>query len=238
MGLMESLKSYWNSVPASKVYPQIKDHVSNVYTTLAPSTKPEDRKQAAGKWAESVIDGIAGMGPSDIGVGGLMGYTRNGIPHNDPAVVNAYIENIISRVKAQGNGTDARLDKLTTGLDGNTRAKIIFSRDGADTGFTNRRFMPEGVETSLIENYSPKIPGTNRNEVKMKVIPAVYPAEAQFMRMYGGDIGGSFVNENTSKWFQEANPNSTVVPMESNGKWVQDRIDKSYGGLMDFPVKK
>jgi len=238
MGLMEGLKDYWNSVPASKVVPHIKNHVGNMVKTLSPSTSSEDRKVAAAKWADSIIEGAAGMGPSDIGVGGLMGYTRNGIPHNDPAVVNAYIENMISRVKAQGNGTDARLDKIAVGADGNTRAKVIFSKDGVDTGFTNRRFMPEGVETSLIENTSPKIPGTDRNEVRMGVIPAVYPAEAQFMRMYGGDIGGSFVNKNTSKWFQEANPNATVDPMYVNGRWAQDRIDKSYSGLMDLPVKK
>jgi len=221
MGLMEGLKDYWNSVPASKVVPHIKNHVGNMVKTLSPSTSSEDRKVAAAKWADSTIDGLVGMGPSDIGVGGLMGYVKgaNGklIPHNNPEVMQAYLNNIKNRFA----DSDVNINSDIKHYPDYSNLKMDFMRDGQKIGESTRRFTPDGVNMEWLGSKLPE--GEN-----MGVMKYLYPAEAQFGRVYGGEFDGTFANPTTHAGFLRSNP-------DAQPNSLKDYLSVTYDGMKSFP---
>lgn len=178
------------------------------------------RAEAMQAMQQNVADGLSGM---------AMGYTKNGIPHNDPRVVDAYLKNIARRF--EGTGITPTVERLAAKAEA-TQAKIAFSRDGARIGEATRHFTPEGVEAATLDSLLP------RGE-KMGVMPYLYPAEAQFQRVYGGELKGQFINPITSRGFQQSNPEARVESLVDarTGQSYGDFIKAKYKGLMDFPTE-
>lgn len=178
-------------------------------------------KQAQQSVLSKVDEGLNGM---------MMGYTRNGIPHNDPRVVNATINTVKNRF--EGTGIEPIVAKVQRGADDNVRVQYIFRKGGEDLGEAYRTFTPEGIEATLIKSKLPE-------GKKMGVIPDLYAAEGQMVKTYGGEIGGHFVNEKTSSAFQRAHPDALKETLYNadTGKWLQDDLLARYKGMIDFPTR-
>lgn len=213
----DKLRDYWQSIPASGAVNNVVNHVKALGGMISPSSTPEKRKQSAKDWANSVVDNLAGMGPSDIG-GGLMGFTRNGVPNNHPEFVHAFRKQL--HEAAQANGKQLRTKVQEYPWATNMDLELLDAAGNVHV-LGSREFKPEGVQNVFLQ--------TMQKDKPSGLLSWLYPAEQQIMNKYGGELWGDFVNPKTHKGFFESNPNAAYN--EQHG-----RLRADYPGLEDFTL--
>lgn len=179
------------------------DQVSDLYAILSGSGGQKE----ADNVVRRVGEGLLGMGL----------FTKNGVPHNDPKVVQAYLDNI--RKRFEGSGIELKSD--IKHYPDYSNLKMDFMREGKHIGESYRRFTPEGVNMEWLGSKLPE-------GESMGVMPKLYPAEAQFGRIYGGELDGTFQSPTTHAGFMRSNP-------EAQGNSLPGYLSVNYPGLMDFP---
>lgn len=183
------------------------DQVSDIYAVLNGT----GTQQEADNIVRRVGEGLIGMG----------GYVRTKgggtLPHNDPKVVQAYLDNIRNRF---GNSGVEIMSDIKHYPD-YSNLKMDFMRDGSKIGESTRRFTPDGVNMEWLGSALPE-------GESMGVMPHLYPAEAQFGRVYGGELDGTFANPATHAGFMRSNP-------DAQGNSLKNYLSVKYDGLMDFP---
>lgn len=181
------------------------DQVSDIYAVLNGT----GTQQEADNIVRRVGEGLIGMG----------GFTKNGVPHNNPEVVHAYRKALHDAASANGKQLRSTVNEYPWAT---TLNMELMDNVGGVHVIGAREFKPEGVHNVYLQ--------TMQKDKPAGLLSWLYPTESEFMQKYGGELWGDFVNPKTHEGFFRSNPDAYYNEKPNKLKAV-------YPGAEDFPFQ-